>query len=231
MNTPNSLNDIDDDVLNEIYKLLNLEDRLSILKTSQSLRDVVKDEKYEPNIAIDFGDATDIQSHTLPRFGKEYEIYPNVFIFLTSGDGVFHKHVNVKIKVKNYKNVSCISKGVVNNNRKEVRYEYFIDRDMIQMGGYKLYTFKLGKNSYILGINNIKNNLFDVYRSRMFIWACPTERIENKSLKDPYIYKYVDLNLNPIKFVDFKNFELITNKCHSYCRHKYQIDIDNMNIR
>lgn len=208
MNTLNSLNDIDDDVLNEIYKLLNLEDRLTILKTSQSLRDVVKDEKYEPNIAIDFGDATDIQSHTLPRFGKEYEIYPNVFIFLTSGDGVFRKHVNVKIKAKNYKNVSCISKGVVNNNRKEVRYEYFIDRDMIQMGGYKLYTFKLGKNSYILGINNTKNTLFNSYKCQIFIWLCPTERIENKSLNDPYIYKYIDVRKGLIKYVDFRNFEI-----------------------
>lgn len=230
MNTPNSLNDIDDDMLNEIYKLLNLEDRLTFLKTSQSLRDAVKDEKYELNIAIDFGDATDIQSHTLPRFGKEYEIYPNVFIFLTSGDGVFRKHVNVKIKVKNYNNVSCISRGVLHKNKKEVRCEYFIDREMIQMGGYKLYTFKLGENSYILGINNTKNTLFNSYQCQIFIWLCPTERIENKSLNDPYIYKYLNSKLDLVRLVDFRNFELITDQYHSYCSCKYEIDIKNMII-
>jgi hypothetical protein len=219
MSIPNSLNDIDDDVLNEIYKLLNPEDKVSILNTSRYLRDVVKDEKYEDKIQINFGDAINIKSHLLPKFGTKYEIYPNVFIYLTLS--IYGKYANVKIEITNYENVSFISRGKLNNDKKIVSSNSFINIYTIQLNEYKLYTFELNKVSYILGVN----------RDKIFIWSCPTERIENKSLDIPYVYKFMDNFFTDIRGVDFKKFELFEYSRQYYSRYdklRYGIDIDKM---
>lgn len=219
MSIPNSLNDIDDDVLIEIYKLLNSEDRLSILNTSQSLRSVVRGEKCQEKIQINFGDAINIKSHILPKFGTKYEIYPNVFIYLTLG--IYGKYANVKIEITNYENVSFISRGKLNTDKKILPSDGFIDIYTIQLNEYKLYTFELNKVSYILGVNGPK----------IFIWSCPTERIENKSLDIPYVCKFMDKFFTDIRGVDFKKFELFEYSRQYYSGYdklRYGIDIDKM---